>query len=59
MAIEHRWSQIATHLTASIGVASCLPDDEDGLQLLRRADDALYQAKREGRHRYCVDTQSC
>jgi diguanylate cyclase (GGDEF)-like protein len=59
MAIEHRWSQIATHLTASIGVASCLSEDEDGLQLLRRADDALYQAKREGRHRYCVDTQSC
>lgn len=59
MDIEHRWSQVAAHLTLSVGVAAYRADENDHLALLRRVDDALHQAKREGRHRFCVDAQSC
>jgi diguanylate cyclase (GGDEF)-like protein len=41
-------------LTVSIGMA-VFPDDADGgPQLVARADQALYQAKREGRNRVCA-----
>ena len=39
------------HLTISIGVAHADPDCPDLGTLLARADDALYQAKRDGRNR--------
>ena len=55
LAIEHRWSQVASHVTTSIGVATSLSTDLDHLQLLIRVDDALYQAKRAGRHRLFVN----
>lgn len=48
----------ATHgewpLTISIGVASRTPGDTDVRDLLRRADDAMYEAKRGGRNRVVV-----
>jgi len=40
-------------MTASLGVAS-LRNQEPGTELLRRADQALYEAKRNGRNRVCV-----
>ncbi len=36
-------------ITASIGVATLNPVEETAEQLLKRADEALYQAKRQGR----------
>jgi diguanylate cyclase (GGDEF)-like protein len=39
------------HLTISGGVATFPQDAADGLQLLEKADQALYMAKREGRNR--------
>ncbi len=47
------------HITVSIGVATCHPG-EDPLELVNRADQALYQAKQGGRNRVFVDinTQS-
>lgn len=42
------------HVTISLGVACMLPGDEDGMGLVRRADQALYQAKAEGRNRICT-----
>ncbi len=41
-------------LTISLGVSSCPEDSEDPVQLVRLADQALYQAKQEGRDRVCV-----
>ena len=46
-------------VTASIGVAMCAPGESDEVALLRRADDALYEAKRRGRDGfYCAEGES-
>jgi diguanylate cyclase (GGDEF)-like protein len=42
-------------LTASFGIAESTPDQTTD-ELLRRADDALYAAKRAGKNRFVVDT---
>ncbi|MEP7140434.1 MAG: diguanylate cyclase [Caldimonas sp.] len=43
-------------VTVSIGVAICAPDESDDVAFLRRADEALYEAKRRGRDGvYCAD----
>jgi len=53
-ALPHAGIGAGKHVTASIGVAWANPATslaEDGFrELLRRADDALYRAKRRGRH---------
>lgn len=41
-------------VTISMGVASFPQDAENGDELINRADEALYQAKRGGRNRVCV-----
>ncbi|WP_294961393.1 bacteriohemerythrin [Sulfurimonas sp.] len=46
---------IEMHLTASLGVAFYDAGDEtDADQLLRQADQAMYQAKLLGKNRYCI-----
>jgi diguanylate cyclase (GGDEF)-like protein len=45
------WEGSQIKITLSIGVASLMPDDQEFESLLRRADDALYEAKRTGRDR--------
>lgn len=44
----------AIDMTISIGVAEH-HDEDDPLELIRRADQALYRAKDAGRNRVCVD----
>ena len=41
-------------VTISIGVAQLLQDDNTFDAVLKRADNALYQAKKEGRNRVAV-----
>ncbi|MCH8180426.1 MAG: diguanylate cyclase [Proteobacteria bacterium] len=52
--IRHESSTTALHLTVSVGVASCVGGQLRGTEtLLAAADQALKQAKLEGRNRVC------
>ncbi len=48
--------QVALYLpvTVSIGIASFPDDDQDIIGLVGKADDALYQAKKSGKNKWCV-----
>ncbi|MFH2065251.1 MAG: diguanylate cyclase [Pseudomonadota bacterium] len=49
--IKHEFSQIANHITVSLGVASAVPTPQtDSSYLVEQADAALYQAKNNGRN---------
>ncbi|MBK8324037.1 MAG: diguanylate cyclase [Betaproteobacteria bacterium] len=53
LAIPHLSSPIGAVVTISVGVAACVPSDEDSVAgLIARADAALYRAKQDGRN--CV-----
>jgi diguanylate cyclase (GGDEF)-like protein len=54
------WSSIADNLavTVSVGMAQ-LTAHEETRQILSRADDALFSAKRQGRNRVCNHDQVC
>ena len=55
--LEIQNSSAIVHVTVSVGVAAL--DEHDSLEtLLERADNALYQAKHEGRNRVVVDILS-
>ncbi|WP_246944981.1 sensor domain-containing diguanylate cyclase [Bacillus pinisoli] len=50
--IEHKNSKVSSHITVSIGVATARPvRDEKQESLLLAADQALYEAKHNGRNR--------
>ncbi|MDX1456425.1 MAG: diguanylate cyclase [Marinobacter sp.] len=52
--IPHTSSPICDWVTLSIGVTTMIPNpDSSPEQLLKVADDALYQAKSAGRHQIC------
>lgn len=55
--LPHAASPTAAHLTISVGAAHFLPSADASPQLLlKQADAALYQAKRQGRNRVCMTT---
>jgi diguanylate cyclase (GGDEF)-like protein/PAS domain S-box-containing protein len=50
--IPHEYSSVSSHITVSIGLASMSPSpDEEPIELIRKADESLYQAKQAGRNR--------
>lgn len=55
MGLPHAHSSTADHVTISLGVA-CATPTIDGLpdELIEKADEALYQAKKSGRNQYQV-----
>ncbi|MEM6610760.1 MAG: diguanylate cyclase [Cyanobacteria bacterium P01_C01_bin.72] len=51
--LAHTNSMVSDRVTISCGVASIIPQINDSpLELLQKADQALYQAKRQGKNRY-------
>lgn len=46
------------HVTTSIGISTYPDHGQDGLELIRKADTALYQAKETGRNKVCGWTES-
>jgi diguanylate cyclase (GGDEF)-like protein len=44
----------STEITISVGVSEFASGDASVEDIIKRADDALYQAKREGRNRVCL-----
>lgn len=53
-AVAVRRSAVYGQVTVSIGVAAAPPGDPVAWALMRRADEALYRAKAQGRNRACV-----
>jgi diguanylate cyclase (GGDEF)-like protein len=51
ISMECRINETELHVTASIGISMISQDATSGHDLLRFADTAMYQAKREGRNR--------
>ena len=44
---------LKTNLAASFGVATYLPEDTEFLDIIKRADEKLYEAKETGRNKVC------
>jgi diguanylate cyclase (GGDEF)-like protein len=50
--IPHAQSSVTSHVTLSLGVSALIPGTNNTRkELIRRADQALYQAKAQGRDR--------
>lgn len=53
LAIPNKASKVSPYVTISLGIATIIPDINSSYETLKKeADDALYQAKREGRNRW-------
>ncbi|WP_170932758.1 diguanylate cyclase [Desulfosporosinus sp. FKB] len=54
MKIVHEQSAIVSYITISLGLATTMPSyGEDHMNLVKAADQKLYQAKDQGRNRIC------
>ncbi len=58
--LENAKSQVCDWVTISLGVASCIPmpGEIETEQLIKRADEALYEAKEQGRNRVIKASES-
>lgn len=55
LGLPHGASEVAPHVTISLGVASCVPRiGDDPAALVAAADTQLYRAKAAGRNRVCA-----
>ena len=55
VAIEHKKSEVASHVSLSLGVAFAVPHKGGNPEeLVSAADGALYKAKKQGRNQVCI-----
>ncbi|MEI2578870.1 diguanylate cyclase domain-containing protein [Scytonema sp. PRP1] len=55
--LDHIGSNVADYVTVSMGIVTTVPSDNSSPQALIAATDrSLYQAKQQGRDRYCIKT---
>lgn len=52
--VTRKGSEVRLHVTISIGISSFPVDGTDPVDLIEKADLALYRAKTQGRNRVCV-----
>jgi diguanylate cyclase (GGDEF)-like protein len=53
--LPHLASTVSSYVTISIGISSVFPSEQNSLEnAIAKADRALYQAKAQGRNRYCI-----
>lgn len=58
--LEHRGNMGSSVVTMSLGVSTMIDNNVGSYEeLIRQADEALYQAKREGRNRVCSYKAEC
>lgn len=55
--LPHAQSKVSDYLTVSMGIYLTQYTGEDIFELVKHADDALYQAKNEGRNRYKINAK--
>ena len=55
LAIPHQDSEVADHVTMSIGLATSTDSIQDIKTLIEAADKTLYRAKQDGRNRYLTN----
>ena len=49
--LEHKFSKIADNITISVGVSKIIPTNNSSIKkLIQTADEALYEAKENGRN---------
>ncbi len=55
MKLPHKNSDVADHVTISVGgVSGVARNNDDAEHIIAAADEALYEAKKTGRNRYCL-----
>ncbi|MEO1620921.1 MAG: diguanylate cyclase [Cyanobacteria bacterium J06632_3] len=56
--IDHADSEVSPLVTISLGIACLIPQTDTGVEaLIKVADTALYEAKRQGRNRYALQSK--
>jgi len=58
--IQHKTSKVNEHVTISIGVVTCkIGPSNDEKNIIKCADEMLYEAKESGRNKYVISNEGC